>query len=369
MLTETEIRARLALYLGRALGRKGFVQLLSLAGSAEAILAASAVQRQQWGIAHDLAKDWQADWEQADRQLEWIARKPTQHRLLWWDESDYPQTLRQIDDYPPLLWCRGDISQLTMPQLAMVGSRHATAGGLKTAQAFAHELSESGLCVVSGLAGGIDAAAHAGALSARQGSTLAVVGTGVDLVYPARNKPLAEKIVAQGLMISEFPLGTRASAWHFPQRNRIISGVSLGVLVVEAAEASGSLITARLALEQGREVFAIPGSIHNPLVKGCHALIKQGQAKLVETVHDILSELAPQLRRFAHAPTTDTSMDQTLSVAAQALLMRIPFDPIDADTLLIDGQLSAAEFAALLMELEISDSVEIYGGNKIVRVR
>lgn len=365
MISEQENRARLAVYLSKGIGRKAFLELMSLAGSAQSLVTANASEQRHWG----LASDWQANWQQADQQLEWLARSSEQHGLLWWDDVNYPRQLQQIDDLPPVLWVRGDVSLLSAPQIAMVGSRNATTGGQKIALEFAQGLAESGLCVTSGLAGGIDAAAHMGALAAHQGQTVAVVGTGVDLVYPARNKSLAESIVTGGLMLSEFPLGARAEHWHFPQRNRIISGLSLGVLVVEAAEASGSLITAGLALEQGREVFAIPGSIHNPLAKGCHALIKKGQAKLTETVQDILTELAPQLRRFVQPAAILDKELAHLSPTALALLKQIPYDPISADELLMNCQLSASEFASLLMELEISDSVENYGGNKIARIR
>ena len=365
MISEQENRARLAVYLSKGVGRKGFLQWMSVAGSALALVSANGVQKTTWG----LPVDWQANWSQADAQLEWLTRSPEQHRLLWWDDRCYPRQVMEIDDYPPVLWARGDVSLLSSPQIALVGSRNATTGGHKIAFEFAQGLAESGLCVTSGLAGGIDAAAHTGALAVQQGQTIAVVGTGVDLVYPARNKALAESILSSGLIVSEFPLGSRAEHWHFPQRNRIISGLSLGVLVVEAAEASGSLITARLALEQGREVFAIPGSIHNPLAKGCHALIKQGQAKLTETVQDILTELAPQLRRFVQSSSPSDADFSALSPTAASLLKQIPYDPISADDLLVNCQLSASEFASLLMELEISDSVEIYGGNKIARIR
>ena len=365
MINEAENRARLAVYLSQGIGRKAFLQLMSVAESAQTLVSASGSQQRAWG----LPSGWQANWSQADQQLAWLARAPEQHRLLWWDDGLYPRQLLQIDDYPPVLWARGEASLLSAPQMALVGSRNATTGGHKIALDFAQGFAESGLCVTSGLAGGIDAAAHMGALAAHMGQTIAVVGTGVDLVYPARNKALAESIVASGLMLSEFPLGARAEHWHFPQRNRIISGLSLGVLVVEAAEASGSLITARLALDQGREVFAIPGSIHNPLAKGCHALIKKGQAKLTETVQDVLSELAPQLRRFVQSSQTAEADFSGLSPTAVALLKQIPYDPISADELMVNCQLSASEFASLLMELEISDSVENYGGNKIARIR
>ncbi|MEW5787338.1 MAG: DNA-processing protein DprA [Pseudomonadota bacterium] len=210
------------------------------------------------------------------------------HLITWLDET-YPPRLRDIPAPPPWLYVRGDPDWLARPMLAIVGSRHATPQGMRDARAFAQALSEAGLTIVSGLALGVDAAAHEGGL-AGLASSVAVVGTGLDRIYPARNKALAHRLAAEGAIVSEFPVGTPPKPGHFPRRNRIISGLALGVLVVEAAPESGSLITARRALEQGREVFAIPGSIHSPLAKGCHQLIKQG-AKLVESAADVLEEL------------------------------------------------------------------------------
>lgn len=371
MVTMAENRARLALHLCPGLGRKGFIELVQRAGSAEAVIASGKTQWQAWGLTSQVQQGLQnLLWQQVDVQLEWQMRQPDQHHLLWWDMADYPKQLAHIDDFPPLLWVRGSLAVLAEPQVAIVGSRNATTGGNKIAFDFAQGLATSGVAITSGLAGGIDAAAHAGALAAEDGQTIAVVGTGVDLVYPARNKLLAEAILNKGAIVSEFPLGSRANTWHFPQRNRIISGIALGVLVVEAADASGSLITARLALEQGKEVFAIPGSIHNPLSKGCHSLIKKGQAKLTETVQDVLTELAPQLHAYlqAESPRNDAA-PVALSEAAAKLLAQIPYDPIHADNLIQQLQIHAADFASLLMELEISDSVEIYGGNKVARIR
>jgi DNA processing protein len=195
------------------------------------------------------------------------------------------------------------------------------------------------------------------------------LGTGVDLIYPSRNKALAEQMLTRGAIVSEFPLGSRAEVWHFPQLNRIISGLSLGILVVEAAENSGSLITARLALEQGRDVFAIPGSIHNPLAKGCHQLIKRGQAKLTETVADVLSELSGQLRPFLAEKTATLPPPDDLSEAAKTLLTHIGYDPMLMDDLLAKAKIRTADCASLLLELELSHRVEIYGGNKIARIR
>lgn len=222
------------------------------------------------------------------------------HALLTLDDPAYPPALLTMHDPPPLLYVRGALHWLHAPSLAIVGSRNATAQGVDDAGRFARELAESGLAIVSGLALGIDAAAHTGALAAG-GGTVAVVGTGADLVYPAQHGALACAIIEHGAIVSEWPLGTPAKPAHFPQRNRLIAGMSQGVLVVEAAQRSGSLITARLANEMGREVFAIPGSIHAPLSRGCHQLIKEG-AKLTESVQDVLDELPPALGRPSVAP-------------------------------------------------------------------
>jgi DNA processing protein len=219
--------------------------------------------------------------------------------ILLHNSPDYPPLLNQIADAPPILFTRGDVKLLSGPQLALVGSRNASPSGLKTARAFAAEFAASGLTVTSGLAAGIDTEAHKGALD-EIGRTLAVVATGLDEVYPRSNLPLARAIVKKGCMVSEFPPMTPARRAHFPQRNRIISGLSLGVLVVEADTRSGSLITARLAGEQGREIFAIPGSIHSPTSRGCHQLIRQG-AKLVETTADVLLEIKTGLEIELHA--------------------------------------------------------------------
>lgn len=209
--------------------------------------------------------------------------------LLGWDHDDYPEALRQIADPPLVLYYRGDTALMGRPQIGVVGSRNATRAGLDNAHSFARVLSERGYLITSGLAQGIDGAAHSGALAAGA-PTIAVIGTGLDIIYPSAHRALFNDILGQGLILSEYPPGTRPKPGHFPRRNRIISGLSRGVLVVEASLRSGSLITARLALEQGREVFAIPGSIHNPQARGCHALIRQG-ARLVETVDDVEEEL------------------------------------------------------------------------------
>lgn len=221
------------------------------------------------------------------RTQEWVAQPG--NAVVTLADSAYPASLLEIPDPPVMLYAKGRLALLQAHAIAIVGSRHATGEGLGNAERFGAALSEVGLTVVSGLALGIDAAAHQGGLRGI-GSTVAVIGTGADLVYPARNRDLAHRIAAEGCIVSEFPLGTAAAEGNFPRRNRIISGLSKGTLVVEAAVRSGTLITARMALEQGRDVFAIPGSIHSPVARGCHQLIRQG-AKLVESATDILEEL------------------------------------------------------------------------------
>jgi DNA processing protein len=227
------------------------------------------------------------DLQAAQPTIDWL-QLPDNH-LITLADSQYPQKLLEISDPPPVLYAKGDLDCLSLPAFAIVGSRHASVQGEQNAEAFAQALSQQGFCIVSGMALGIDAAAHRGVLQAGK-KTIAVVGTGLDIVYPAKHRDLAHQIVAQGIVLTEFPLGTPSRPENFPRRNRIISGLSLGCLVVEAKVKSGSLITARFAAEQGREVFAIPGSIHSPMSKGCHELIKQG-AKLVDHIKDITDEL------------------------------------------------------------------------------
>jgi DNA processing protein len=277
-------------------------------------------------------------------------------------DRDYPPRLLQIPDPPPLLYVKGRAEWLAHPSLAIVGSRNATAQGMANAEAFAKTLSDAGLTIVSGLALGADTAAHRGGL-AGVASSVAVLGTGVDIVYPARNRALAHELAKRGALVSEFALGTKALAGNFPRRNRLISGLALGCLVVEAAADSGSLITARLAAEQGREVFAIPGSIHSPLAKGCHALIKHG-AKLVESARDILEELqlpAPATAAALPAAATDP--------AARRLLDALGDDSCDRDTLAARSRLQPPELAALLTQLEIEGHVAQLPGGLIQRVR
>lgn len=289
--------------------------------------------------------------------MNWAAESG--NRILTLDDPAYPQLLLQTPDPPAVLYAKGRIDLLQHPAIAVVGSRNATPQGLVNAEAFAASLSRAGLTVVSGLALGVDTAAHRGGLEGA-GSTIAVIGTGADRIYPARNRELARQISHAGLIVSEFPLGTPALAGNFPRRNRVISGLARGVLVVEAAQRSGSLITARLAAEQGRDVFALPGSIHSPLSKGCHLLIKQG-AKLVDDARDILEELGLEDRGRESAPA-DTG-------GADALLEAMGYDPCDIDTLAARSARPAQELAAALLELELEGRVAALPGGRYQRLR
>jgi DNA processing protein len=281
--------------------------------------------------------------------LDWLAQ-PDNHLVTWLDPA-YPAALRDLVAPPAWLYVKGDPAWLSRPMLAIVGSRHATPQGLRDAEAFAKSLSEAGLTIVSGLALGIDAAAHAGGL-AGLASSVAVVGTGLDRVYPARNKVLAHRLAAEGAIISEFPVGTPPKSGHFPRRNRIISGLSLGVLVIEAALESGSLITARLASEQGREVFALPGSIHSTLSKGCHRLIKQG-AKLVESAADVLEELG----RLLPTPLPAASPASASVDAGDSLLEQLSGGPLILDQLASRLGLTVEDVSVKLLAAEMDGTV------------
>ncbi|HXL74221.1 MAG TPA: DNA-processing protein DprA, partial [Burkholderiales bacterium] len=262
----------------------------------------------------------------------------------------------------PVLYALGRTDLLQHPSLAIVGSRNATAQGEHNAESFAKALSNAGLSIVSGLAVGIDAAAHRGGLAGTS-STIAVLGTGIDVVYPKRNVELVAAIAERGLLVSEFPLGTAPLAHNFPRRNRLISGLAQGCLVVEAALASGSLITARTAADQGREVFAIPGSIHSPLSKGCHALIKSG-AKLVESAEDVLAELTG-FRRSGYASTVESGASDEV---AAGLLAHMGHDPVDVDSLCARAGLSAEQVSSELLRLELDGRVTALPGGLFQRL-
>lgn len=337
------------------LGNEGLRRLLQAFGSPEAVLQASFLSLSQHvkpSVARSIA-DGPGDESFLVPVTEWLA--DPLNRILTVADAGYPQALLNIPDPPLLLYVKGRLDLLNSPALAVVGSRNATTQGIRNAEAFAQSCSEAGLCVVSGMAHGIDAAAHAGGLQGR-GSSIAVVGTGLDKVYPAANRNLAHQLAQRGTIISEFSLGTPPLAPNFPRRNRIISGLSLGCLVVEASLKSGSLITARMALEQGREVFAIPGSIHSPQSKGCHALIKQG-AKLVESAQDILEELGYRADSAVRAGEPE-----------HPLFRHLGFDPLDAESLSQRSGLTISELSAILLQLELDGHIASLPGGLYQRI-
>jgi DNA processing protein len=357
MAAEASLKAWLALSLTRGLGGESARRLLKEFGSPDAIYAAP-ISSLKSVVKTDVAAEISrgiAD-EAVDPALVWL--DDDNNHIVTLADGDYPQALLNIPDPPLLLYVKGRLDLLNRPALAVVGSRSATPQGINNAEAFAKSLSDAGLCIISGMAHGIDAAAHRGALRG-QGGSIAIVGTGLDIVYPAANRDLAHMLAQQGTLVSEFPLATPPLAANFPRRNRLISGMSLGCLVVEASLQSGSLITARLALEQGRDVFAIPGSIHAPQSKGCHALLKQG-AKLVETAQDILEELGGMLASPAQ-PSDSEGADS-------ALLEHLGFDPVDVDTLSSRCGLTIAELSAMLLALELSGRICVLPGGLYQRI-
>jgi len=359
-----ELTYWLALHRCPGIGPRRFQVLLEYYQQPQKLFDLPASERRLISLPQE-ALDWlqSPDWRLIEQDLTWLNTEP-HHHILTWHDSAYPARLREIDSAPPLLFAKGNLELLQHPQLGVVGSRNPSSGGRDNAYQFAQHLSRDGLTITSGLALGIDAAAHQGALLG-PAKTIAVTGTGLDRIYPARNKRLAHQIADEGLIISEFPIGTPPLPDHFPRRNRIISGLSLGVLVIEAAPQSGSLITARLAGEQGREVFAIPGSIHNPLAKGCHQLIRQG-AKLVECVDHIREELdgilapQPQQLEIIHD-------DSELEPEALQLLTHIGYDPINIDTLIERSHLSAEAVCANLLVLELQGMVSSAPGGHYIK--
>jgi DNA processing protein len=345
MQHDAELAAWIKLSLVPGLGGQSLRRLLTAFGLPQQVLAAGrgALTRiVSAEIAGCILSD--LDSPAVDAALEWAAADG--HAVLTLADGDYPQPLLETPDPPALLYLHGRRELLARPGLAVVGSRNATPQGISNAERFARAFSAAGLTIVSGLALGIDAAAHRGGLEGA-GSTIAVLGTGADILYPQRNRALGERIAREGLIVSEFPLGTPPHGGNFPRRNRVISGLTRGCLVVEAALASGSLITARLAAEQGREVFAIPGSIHSPHAKGCHALIKQG-AKLVESAQDLLQELG--MKGFAAPP-------EAANPAVTGLLAHLGYDPCNIDTLCARSGLTADAVSAMLLLLEIEGKV------------
>jgi len=362
MALAPDLEAWLRLSLIQGLGGDSFRKLLSAFGGPEQVLGASHSALAQI-VSNHLANaivEGKLHSDPAAAEA-WLA--DTQNHLVTLADAEYPQALLQTPDPPPLIYVKGRVELLNKPAIAIVGSRNATAQGKLTAESFAAALSDAGLVVVSGLALGIDAAAHRGGLTGLS-STIAVVGTGLDKVYPARNRDLAHAIAENGAIISEFPLGTPPLAAHFPRRNRIISGMARGCLVVEAAVSSGSLITARIANDLGKDVFAIPGSIHSTLSKGCHVLIKQG-AKLVDDAADILSEL--RLPLPASARSGESSGSAT-AITEHPLLTHMGFDPCDIDTLAGRAGLPVHEVSATLTQLELEGAVASMAGGLWQRI-
>ncbi|MGA9341235.1 MAG: DNA-processing protein DprA [Rhodanobacteraceae bacterium] len=364
------LEAWLILLRAPALGPAALRRLIERHGGAAGALAA-ARRGEQSGVADRSCRAWldapDATLLETDRA--WLAADS--HHLLTFEDADFPPLLREIPGAPVALFVNGDVSRLWLPQVAIVGSRSASQAGLSNARIFARALALAGFAITSGLADGIDGSAHAAALDAG-GTTIAVLGTGPDQVYPGKHKALAERIAVQGAQISEFAPGTPGRARNFPRRNRIIAGLALGTLVVEASQRSGSLITARQASEQGREVFAIPGSIHNPLARGCHELIRNG-AKLVETAEEIIEELRPlaetlgsHLRERLALPEAAQGTAPSMPFATRpllrdgdyaVLLAALGHDPLAIDELAERTGLSVAALSSMLLVLELDGEV------------
>nr|CAA6830211.1 MAG: Rossmann fold nucleotide-binding protein Smf possibly involved in DNA uptake [uncultured Thiotrichaceae bacterium] len=398
---ETELRACLQAWRAPGIGGASIQRLLSHFGSVSIALDSSDQELAKAGLSTDKIALLRATKpEDANIDIDWLhSGNDARRHILMPSDPNYPEALKNTRSAPPLLFAVGNTSLLNDPQIAMVGSRHPTTGGKDNAQAFASHLAQNGLCITSGLALGIDAISHTGALDA-DGSTIAVVATGMDIIYPARNRKLAERIAEQGLIVTEFPIGVKPQAQNFPRRNRIISGMSVGTLVVEAALRSGSLVTARHAMEQGREVFAIPGSIHNPMARGCHQLIRQG-AKLVETATDILEEVSAQLQVFIDYPnpirpgnevkntsfTPNKPQMKTVnhkqtppipsSIAPaeyspdsdeRLILDVLGHDPVPVDQIVLKTGLTTEEVSSMLLMMELQGYIAACGGGHYMRL-
>jgi len=373
--------AWLGLVLARGLGPKRLAALEAAFDTPAGWVDASDQELADTGLGDKLIRTLrQPDPESMQRCLDWLAHE--RHFLVTRDDPLFPPLLKRIADPPAALFAIGDPDLLVYPQLAIVGSRNATPGGLDHARSFAATLSRAGFAITSGLAAGIDGAAHQGCLDAG-GRTIAVAGTGLDQVYPARHRELAHRIADHGLLLSLFPPGTGPLAGNFPARNRVISGMSLGTLVIEAGLRSGSLITARLANEQGRDVFAIPGSVHNPQARGCHRLIREG-AKLVETAEEVVEELAPLARQLADdiehllAPSAAKELHTPLDEATESphiekdpeyrrLLDAIGFDPTPVDEIIQRSRLTPAAVSSMLLMLELDGRVSAHAGGRYSR--
>ena len=390
-LNEEELRARLQVWRAPGFGSASVQHLLSHFGNVINALDSSNNELSQAGLKpakiEILRSTKPSD---ADVDLMWLDGAAQRH-IISREDDHYPLSLKNTRHPPPLLFAVGNAELFNDPQIAMVGSRNPTSGGKENARAFAAHLAQNGICITSGLALGVDAESHLGALEA-DGTTIAVVATGMDIIYPARNRKLAERIAAQGLIVSEFPIGVKPQAKNFPRRNRIISGMSVGTLVVEAALRSGSLVTAKHAMEQGREVFAIPGSIHNPMARGCHQLIRQG-AKLVETASDILEEVSTQLHTFISEnhdeewtqpkifmdslekqstpksnKTAENLPEYTLDDDGRLILETLGHDPVPVDQIVLKTGLTTEEVSSMLLMLELQGYIAACGGGHYMQL-
>lgn len=358
-----EIKYWLALLRTPGVGSLTFHKILQLTSPIE-LFTDSHFNLEALGLsARSISGIKNPDWSRIDADLAWL-EQPT-HFAITLEDAEYPQQLKEISNPPPILFVRGNVELLPTPQIAIVGSRNPSVDGKQIAHDFAAALCHCGYTITSGLALGIDAASHQGALDA-QGFTIAVAGTGLDRIYPACHKSLASAILENGAIISEFPPGTGAQANHFPRRNRIISGLCQGLLVVEAAQQSGSLISARLALEQNREVFAIPGSIHNPLARGCNALIREG-AKLVETTQDILEELGQYYQQDNKLPPQNAQT--MLDLEQQSLLNLVMYSPTSIDHLVTHTGKSVEIIASMLLLLELQGYITSAPGGGYTRIK
>ncbi len=375
-MNEQELEARLALNRIPGIGADLFSRLIDKFGSAAAVFHAGRGQLQDIpGVGADKLERLLsgASSTGVEQDIEWLL-SCADHGILFSDGESYPPLLAQTASPPPVLFLKGRTELLSAPQLAIVGSRNPTPAGLDNARAFARHLSTAGFTITSGLALGIDAAAHEGALGG-PGSTIAVTGTGLDRIYPAANKQLAHEIDDKGLLVSEFPVGISPQKNNFPRRNRIISALSMGCLVVEATRKSGSLITANYALEQGREVYAIPGSIHSPLSRGCHWLSRQG-AKLVETADDIIDELPPIAREIhgvvaasieSVPQAAGVEQAEDLSEDEQVLMRAIGHDPATIDVLVERTAWTIDRLSPLLLDLELKSRINSLPGGVYMR--
>jgi len=341
------------------------------------VVAASSRELARLGLSGDaIAAISKPDEKKLESDLKWLSRP--NHHLLCWDDESYPALLKRISSPPAALFIDGDPGCLWQPQIAIIGSRNPTAGGLEHARDFSTTLARQGMTITSGLASGIDTAAHAAALDTGA-LTIAVNGTGLDQVYPGSSQAVAGRIRVQGAMISELPLGAPPLRQHFPSRNRIISGLSLAVLVIEAGLNSGTLITARKAAEQGREVFALPGSLHNPMAKGCHRLIREG-ARLVETTADIMQELGPvatelqmEIRQRLEQDDGDdhpdaASTDLLNDADYNALWKVLSYDPKPLDIIIEQTGLSAREVSSMLLMMELKGLINKYDNGGYLRI-